>query len=209
MLRPEKLTLKAQEAVAAAQELAQSRQHHELTDMHLLAALIDVPDTIIIPIFQKLGARPAALKDDVRKSLDKLPSVTGGHLALSRAANDVFVTANKEADQLGDAYISAEHVLMALTSGSTDSARLLKSQGITREAITKVLTEVRGGSTVDSQDPESKFQAAKKFTIDLVERAQKGKLDPVIGRDEEIRRIIQVLCRRSKNNPVLIGEPGV
>ncbi|MDA1354418.1 MAG: ATP-dependent Clp protease ATP-binding subunit, partial [bacterium] len=209
MLRLDKLTLKSQETLQKAQDLADSRQNASITDGHLLAALLEVSETAIDPILQKLGTKPSVVVQRNVQLLDKLPKVEGGNLQLGSSATKVLEVAQKEAEALGDQYVSCEHIFIALADVKSDVKALLSELGVTKAAILKVLDGIRGDNKVDSQDPESKYQALEKFTIDLVARAQKNKLDPVIGRDDEIRRVIQVLSRRTKNNPVLIGEPGV
>jgi ATP-dependent Clp protease ATP-binding subunit ClpB len=210
MLRMDKLTIKSQEVIAAAQTAALDAANQELTDLHILSGLLSVTDTIVAPLIQKVGGRIDAIHGVVKSAIQKLPKVSGaGQVYLGNSANAVIQAAQKVAAEMGDDYISCEHLLVAILMGATDGGRLLKQENIAADQVSKALKEVRGDARVDNQDPESKFQAAKKFAIDLVERAQKGSLDPVIGRDEEIRRVIQVLCRRTKNNPVLIGEPGV
>ncbi len=209
-MQSEKLTIKTQEAMAAAQEVAREFTHQELGDLHLLYGILVTPDTIVLPMIQKVGARPDSLLADTKAALARLPKVTGNtQLYLGSSANTVLQTAQKIATEWGDHYVSCEHLLLAMVDTQTEVGRLIRQAGIAKAQLAAAIKEVRGGATVDSQDPEAQFQSAKKYTVDLVERAQKGKLDPVIGRDEEIRRVIQVLCRRTKNNPVLIGEPGV
>ena len=209
-MQSEKLTIKTQEAMAAAQEAAREFTHQELGDLHLLYGILTTPDTIVLPMIQKVGARPDSLLADTKAALARLPKVTGNtQLYLGSSANTVLQTAQKIATEWGDHYVSCEHLLLAMVDTQTEVGRLIRQAGIAKAQLAAAIKEVRGGAAVDSQDPEAQFQSAKKYTVDLVERAQKGKLDPVIGRDEEIRRVIQVLCRRTKNNPVLIGEPGV
>jgi len=210
MLRPDKLTLKAQDVLQKAQELAQNRNNPELTEGHLLVGLLEIPDTLIAPLLQKMGVQLGSLQQSALAGLDKLPKVQGDtQLYVSPSAGKVLDTALKEATALGDEYVSCEHLLIALCESKTETGHLLNTFGLRKESLLKAIKAVRGDSKVDSQEPENKFQTLQKFTVDLIEKAQKGKLDPVIGRDEEIRRVIQVLCRRTKNNPVLIGEPGV
>lgn len=209
MLRLDKLTLKSQETLQKAQDIADERKNASITDAHVLAALIEVPDTAIEPILQKLGTSTAVVGQKSVQLLDKLPKVDGGQLQLGSSATKVLEAAQKEADALGDQYVSCEHILIALADVKSDAKAVLTELGVTKAGILNVLDGIRGDNKVDSQDPESKYQALEKFTVDLIERARKSKLDPVIGRDDEIRRVIQVLSRRTKNNPVLIGEPGV
>ncbi len=210
MFRPDKLTVKSQEVLQKAQDLAQENGNQEITEVHALEALLSVPDTAILPLFQKLGTAVSIVQKQGTVLLGKLPKVQGStQQYLSRSLNAILEAAQKEATKLGDDYVSCEHLLMAVAESKTDCGTLLSSNGITKESVLKALVDIRGSVKVDSPEPESKYEVLKKFTVDLIEKAQKGKLDPVIGRDEEIRRVIQILCRRTKNNPVLIGEPGV
>ena len=213
-----KFTLKSQEAVQNAQEIASSYSNQAIEPEHLLAALIQDGEGIIPPLLQKIGGNLNYLKIKINEAIEKLPKVQGSGLSgqqVSNALGQVFEAAQKEADQLKDEYISAEHLLLALLddgSGSRKSSgasKLLADQGITKDATYKALREVRGSQRVTDQNPEDKYQSLEKFGRDLNELARKGKLDPVIGREDEIRRVLQVLSRRTKNNPVLIGEPGV
>ena len=210
MIRPDQLTINAQKVLQFCQSTMQSRSHEQLYPIHLLDALLQVPDTAILPVLEKLGAVPAALLSQTKQALDRVPQVQNqAQVRLSQEADAVFNRADKEATALGDSYISCEHFLIALCLEKGDSKEILKTAGVNKEAILAVLKEIRGDATVDSVSPEGSYQTLKKFTLDLIEKAKSGKLDPVIGRDEEIRRVVQVLCRRTKNNPVLIGEPGV
>lgn len=210
MLRADKLTLKTQEALTQAQTLAQDNQHQALTDVHVALGLLATPDTAVTPVLQKLGVSVAQIQADLVQRLNKLPKVQGaGQLYMSQPATQILDASQREADVMGDSYVSCEHVLLAIVDSKSEAGTVFKSQGVTRADLLKALQTVRGSQTVDSQDPESKYEILKKYTIDMIEKAQKGQLDPVIGRDEEIRRVIQVLSRRTKNNPVLIGEPGV
>ncbi len=205
-MRFDKLTTKSQEALQAAQTLAEDRGHPELTPEHVGLALMEQEGGIVPPILSKMGAPPDRVRAALQKELDKLPKVSGGAtVGAGGRFRQLMETARKEAEGLKDEYVSAEHFLLALAAGSP----VLKSLGVTREAVLKAMTEVRGNQRVDSPDPEGKYQALEKYCRDLTEAAKKGKLDPVIGRDEEIRRVMHVLSRRTKNNPVLIGEPGV
>ena len=208
-MRLDKYTIKGQEAVVRAQELAQRRNHAELLPTHLLSAMLGEKDGVVLPLLQKLGANVGAIERGVESNLDRLPSATGTQLNINRATNDVFTAAQKEADRLKDEYVSTEHLLLALSQVKSDTQTLLFSNGVTHNAILDALKVVRGGQRVTDQSPEEKYQALQRYGRDLVEAARQGKLDPVIGRDEEIRRTMQVLARRTKNNPVLIGEPGV
>jgi ATP-dependent Clp protease ATP-binding subunit ClpB len=202
-------TLKAQDVVRSMQSLAENKGQTELGDAHLSLSLLQVADTVIVPVLQKLGVMIQPLTTEIEALVDKSPKVQGGQTYLSPALNTLFQSAQKEAKQLGDDYVSCEHLLLAVCDSSTPSGLCFKRHGVTKDSILKVLADIRGSAKVDTPDPEQKYQTIKKYTVDLIDKAQRGKLDPVIGRDEEIRRVIQILCRRTKNNPVLIGEPGV
>ncbi|MGC2504361.1 MAG: ATP-dependent chaperone ClpB [Silvibacterium sp.] len=211
-IRWEKFTVKSQEAVQAASQLAAEHGNPEILPLHLLAALVEDKEGIIVPVLEKVGVPAAQLRDRVQDALGKLPKVSGGAAQpnSSAALTKVFEQAFKEAGNFKDEYVSTEHLLLALADAKNDGAQLLlASFGATHDAILKSLTTVRGTQRVTDQNPEAKYQALEKYAKDLTELARRGKLDPVIGRDEEIRRVIQVLSRRTKNNPVLIGEPGV
>ncbi|MBV8672330.1 MAG: AAA family ATPase, partial [Acidobacteriaceae bacterium] len=210
-IRWEKFTVKSQEAVQAASQLATENGNPEILPLHLLSALIDDREGIIVPVLEKVGVPTAQLRAKIEDAVGKLPKVSGGTQPTASAAlNKVFERAFKEADQFKDEFVSTEHLLLALADQKNDGAQLLlASFGATHDAILKSLTSVRGTQRVTDQNPEAKYQALEKYAKDLTELARRGKLDPVIGRDEEIRRVIQVLSRRTKNNPVLIGEPGV
>ena len=210
-IRWEKFTVKSQEAVQSASQLASEHGNPEILPLHLLGALLADREGIIAPVLEKVGVPVAQLVAKVDESLGKLPKVSGGSQpGASGALNRVFEQAFKEADNFKDEYVSTEHLLLALTNTKNDGAQLLLvSFGAIYDAILKSLTSVRGAQRVTDQNPEAKYQALEKYAKDLTELARRGKLDPVIGRDEEIRRVIQVLSRRTKNNPVLIGEPGV
>jgi len=213
MIRFDKFTLKAQEAIQSAQKIAETHQHQQIEPEHLLQALIEQPEGIVQPILQKLGTSRDVILQGLQTALKKKPAVTGGgvgEIYLSPTLNRVFEKALAEADRLKDEYISTEHLLIAIADEeASDAGRILRENGVTRDAIFTILKDIRGNQRVVDQNPEEKYQALKRYSRDLTEEARKGKLDPVIGRDEEIRRVIQVLSRRTKNNPVLIGEPGV
>ena len=213
-----KFTLKSQEAVQNAQEIASSYSNQAISPEHLLAALVQDSEGIIPSLLEKIGGNLNFLKIKINELIEKLPKVQGGGLSgqhLSPALGQVLEAAQQEADQLKDEYISAEHLLLSLLAdgsgggGASGASKLLAAQGITKDAIYKALREIRGSQRVTDQNPEDKYQSLEKFGRDLNELARKGKLDPVIGREDEIRRVLQVLSRRTKNNPVLIGEPGV
>jgi ATP-dependent Clp protease ATP-binding subunit ClpB len=207
-MQPDRFTIKSQEAVAAAQRLAAESRNPEVGPQHLLLALLEQEDGLVVPVLQKLGADVAAIAARAREAVAALPSVSGDAEPEIRPAQSFVRTlqrAEKEMAALGDEYISTEHVLLALTDKGSGVADVLPD----RESLTKAIAEVRGPHRVTSPTPEDQFQALEKFGRDLTAEAETGKLDPVIGRDEEIRRVIQVLSRRTKNNPVLIGDPGV
>jgi ATP-dependent Clp protease ATP-binding subunit ClpB len=208
-MRMDQFTLKAQDVISEAQTLARSAGHQALSEGHVSVGLLRVSDTAIVPILQKLGVSVSGLSQQFTQLLEKFPKVQGGEPYVSQALSKVLTDSQAKSAQLGDSYISCEHLLLAILDAEGEASRVWKGAGVTSEGVLKALTSVRGTSKADTQDPEGKYQVLQKFTINLIEKAQKGKLDPVIGRDEEIRRVIQVLCRRSKNNPVLIGEPGV
>ena len=211
----DKLTVKATEALQTAQQQAQAASHSELTPLHLLAALVSRTSAdnghggIVVPILEKAGAHVAQIRSIVDSELKRLPRVTGGTLAPSRDLQEVLQTAHREADRLKDQYVSTEHLLLALAEVKSTAKEILSVSGLTRDALLTALKDVRGSATVTSENPEDTYQALERYGRDLVAIARQGKLDPVIGRDEEIRRCMQVLARRTKNNPVLIGEPGV
>jgi ATP-dependent Clp protease ATP-binding subunit ClpB len=210
-MRFDKLTLKSQEALSEAQSLATGRGHSQITPAHLLRALVGQPEGSTVPILQKIGVPLDALQAKLEQRLGSLPKVHGGaQPQLSPALNRILEASFKEAEARKDEYVSTEHLLLAAAEEKTDEVgALLREVGATRAAIEKALQSVRGSAPITDQDPESKYQALAKFGRDLTEAARAGKLDPVVGRDEEIRRVVQVLSRRTKNNPVLIGEPGV
>jgi ATP-dependent Clp protease ATP-binding subunit ClpB len=208
-MRMDKLTIKAQEAVSAAQAVAQRGDHAEILPLHLLAGLLAESDGVVQPLLQKLGVTVPRIQQIVLDQLERLPKATGTQLGMNRATVDVLDQAQKEADRLKDEYVSTEHLLLALTQIRSDAKEILGTAGVDHSAILSALKEIRGGQRVTDQNPEEKYQALQRYGRDLVEMARQGRIDPVIGRDEEIRRTMQVLARRTKNNPVLIGEPGV
>ena len=210
-MRLDKFTVKAQEALQAAQSLADGQSHQALEPEHVLAALVEQREGIVGPLLAKLGARTEAIQQALRAELAKLPAVGGGAgQYLGERTRKALERAQAEALRLKDDYVSTEHLLVALAQDRDGAAgRILAQHGATPDAIYKALVEVRGSQRVTDPHPEDKYQALQRYARDLTELARKGKLDPVIGRDEEIRRVIQVLSRRTKNNPVLIGEPGV
>ena len=207
-----KLTEKAQEAVYAAQELAQNQQHSQIEPEHLMTALLTQADGVVPQIFSALGANAESVAAQFNAELGRLPKAYGAtaQVGISPRLSRVFDNAMQQASNLHDEYVSTEHLLLASVDGADGAtARILHSAGITRDAILRALTQIRGTQRVTSQTPETTYQALQKYGRDLTDLARKGKLDPVIGRDEEIRRVMQILSRRTKNNPVLIGEPGV
>jgi ATP-dependent Clp protease ATP-binding subunit ClpB len=207
-----KFTIKSQEAVQNAQEIASSYSNQIIEPEHLLAALVQDSEGIVVPILQKLGVNDNYLKIKVNEAVEHLPKVQGsglGNQQISSALGQVFESAQKEAQQLKDEYISTEHLLLGLLDAKSSVKKLLTDQGVTKEDIYKALKDVRGSQRVTDQTPEEKYQSLERFGRDLNDLARKGKLDPVIGREDEIRRVLQVLSRRTKNNPVLIGDPGV
>ncbi len=211
-MRLDKFTQKAQEAIAEAQELALQYNNSQIEPEHLLAALLMQDDGVPVQIVGKLGADPGRMLTDVEAKLREKPKVygTATQVGISPALAQVLQVAQREAEQMRDEYVSTEHLLIALTDSAAGAVhRLLAQAGITKDSIYKVLTTIRGSQRVTDQNPEATYQALEKYGRNLTELARQGKLDPVIGRDEEIRRVIQVLSRRTKNNPVLIGEPGV
>src|SRR5215475_13246465 len=206
-----KFTEKAQEAVMTAQNLASEATHAEITPEHLLVALVEQENGIVPSLLRKMTLDPRNVAAEARKLLDSLPKAYGADVRLSPRMNLIVQSAQAEATRLQDEYVSTEHLLLALASeaGRSPAAQLLKRFGVTRDKLFQALTAVRGSQRVTSQNPESTYEALARYGRDLTDLAKKGKLDPVIGRDEEVRRVIQVLSRRTKNNPVLIGEPGV
>ncbi|HEX6536773.1 MAG TPA: AAA family ATPase, partial [Gemmatimonadaceae bacterium] len=211
MINPDRLTVKAAEALNEALGLARRNGNPLVYDAHLLLALLDQDEGIVIPLLHKLGANVADLRQRAAREAERYPRQTGGaQPSISRELNQVFDKAEEEARALKDEYISTEHLLLGLAGvKGTESHELLDSVGADRDAMLEALQAVRGAHRVTDQNPETQYQALQRFTRDLTDAARRGKLDPVIGRDEEIRRVIQVLSRRTKNNPVLIGEPGV
>src|SRR2546426_92509 len=212
MIRPERLTVKAAEALQQASALARERGNPVINDAHLFHALLSQDDGIVVPLLQKAGLNVTQLKAETAREIERFPKQSGTQAepTLSREVSRALDRADEEAKALGDAYVSTEHMLLALLEEKgTTAKQLLSAAGIDRGDVMAALEGVRGPQRVTDQEPEQKYQALERFTRDLTEQARKGKLDPVIGRDEEIRRVMQVLSRRTKNNPVLIGEPGV
>jgi ATP-dependent Clp protease ATP-binding subunit ClpB len=210
-MRLDKLTVKSAEALQNAQGLAERRNHQAVDVEHLLMALLGQKEGVTLSLLQKLGVQPTIILDRVEKALDRLPQVTGatGQAYITPRLKKLIETAEKAAEGLKDEYVSVEHLLIAMGEDDGETGRIFRDLGITKDKILAALVDIRGSQRVTDQNPEEKYQALQKYSRDLTDLARKGKLDPVIGRDEEIRRIIQVLSRRTKNNPVLIGEPGV
>ena len=211
MIRPDRLTIKAAEALQQAAAQARSRGNPVVNDAHLFLVLLSQDEGIVVPILQKAGLNAAQLRAETERELERFPKQSGQvEPTMSRELSNVLDRADTDAKELGDAYISTEHLLLALVEEKGTTARqLLSASGIDRAHLLAALQGVRGSHKVTDQEPEQKYQSLERFTRDLTEQARKGKLDPVIGRDEEVRRVMQVLSRRTKNNPVLIGEPGV
>src|SRR5712691_8494756 len=211
MLRFEKMTVKAQEAVQSAQEIAASHENQQIEPIHLLAALVAQADGVVPPLLSRLGIRSEGLTQEIEREIGRLPKVQGfAQQHMGRPLNEMLERSFKEAEGFKDEYVSTEHLFLAIAALDRDPAgQLLKRHGASHEAILQALTGVRGTQRVTSQNPEATYAALEKYARDLTELARRSKLDPVIGRDEEIRRVVQVLSRRTKNNPVLIGEPGV
>ncbi len=209
-MRFDRFTIRGQEAVQAAIGVAEKNQNQQVEPEHILSAMLEQKEGVLRPILGKIGASTAPILSEVQASIDKMPKVSGGQQYFSSRTNTIFQDVQKEAEKMEDEYISTEHLLLAIASEKDgDAGRILRSNGVTREDLEKVISDMRGGAKITDQNAEENFQALEKYAQDLTERARKGKLDPVIGRDDEIRRTIQILSRRTKNNPVLIGEPGV
>ncbi|MEM9161254.1 MAG: Clp protease N-terminal domain-containing protein, partial [Verrucomicrobiota bacterium] len=212
---PNQMTEMARKALQEGQAIARRNKNNEVETLHLLAALVEQKDGIVQGVLEKLEVTPSAVSFALEREIDKLPSVSGSidssKIYVTKALNDVFDDAEKEAESLKDEYISVEHLFLGLIDVSSPAAlkNLLKSFNLERGAVLHALREVRGNQRVTTQTPEDTFQALEKYGMDLVKRARSGKMDPVIGRDDEIRRVIRILSRKTKNNPVLIGEPGV
>jgi ATP-dependent Clp protease ATP-binding subunit ClpB len=209
-MRFDRFTIRGQEAVQEAIGIAERNQNQQVEPEHILASMLGQKEGTLRPILGRIGARPEQILSEVQAAIAKFPKVSGGQQYFSSRTNTVFQEAQKEAEKMTDEYISTEHLLLAIAGEKDgDAGRILRSNGVTREDAEKVITDMRGGTRITDQNAEENFQALEKYAVDLTERARQGKLDPVIGRDDEIRRTIQVLSRRTKNNPVLIGEPGV
>src|SRR2546421_5211650 len=210
-MRLDKLTTKFQQALGDAQSVAVGQDHQFIEPVHLLAALLDQEDGASASLLSRAGVNVPRLRESLKQAISRLPKVEGhgGEVQISRELNALLNLTDKEAQKRGDQFIASELFLLALTEDKGEAGRLLKENGGSKKAIDQAIKAVRGGESVGSQEAEGSREALKKYTLDLTERARSGKLDPVIGRDDEIRRVIQILQRRTKNNPVLIGEPGV
>jgi ATP-dependent Clp protease ATP-binding subunit ClpB len=209
-MRLDKFTLRGQEAIQSAIELAERNQHQQVEPEHLLIAMLDQPEGIVRPILGKLGANVAVILNDAQAAVARLPRVQGGQQYFAPRLSQIFTASQQQADKMQDEFISTEHLLVAIVDEKDGEAgKILRQHGVKKDDLLKVIEQMRGGSRITDQNAETNYQALSKYARDLTEAARKGKLDPVIGRDDEIRRTIQVLSRRTKNNPVLIGEPGV
>ena len=206
----DKITLKAQEALATAQQIAMAKSHTVLSPLHLLSAVLSDDNGVVVMVLKKIGANIARIKEMTESELGRLPQGETGSLLMPEPAfNQIVLDAQNRADAMGDEYLSVEHLLLSLASVQSDAKEILRLNSITPEQTEDAIKEIRGPEKITDQSPEAKYKALERYGIDLLEMARKGKLDPVIGRDEEVRRCMQVLNRRTKNNPVLIGEPGV
>src|SRR5919109_1090969 len=211
-MQADRFTIKSQEALQAAQRLAEGRRNPQMTPEHLLAVLLEQDAGVVVPVLQKLGADVAGLRAAVNTALDGLPTVSGDSAEAAGASNEfvaVLRAAERAMGKLKDEYVSTEHLLLALAEAKVPAGDALRAAGATEDALQQAIADVRGPHRVTDPNAEEQYQALEKFGRDLTQAAEQGKLDPVIGRDDEIRRVIQVLSRRTKNNPVLIGEPGV
>ena len=209
-MRLDKFTLRGQEAIQSAIELAEKNQHQQVEPEHLLVAMLEQPEGIVRPILGKLGANVAVILNDTQAAVARFPRVQGGQQYFSTRTTQIFAASQTQADKMQDEFISTEHLLLAIADEKDgDAGKILRQHGVNRDDLFKVIEQMRGGARITDQNAEQNYQALSKYARDLTEQARKGKLDPVIGRDDEIRRTIQVLSRRTKNNPVLIGEPGV
>jgi ATP-dependent Clp protease ATP-binding subunit ClpB len=208
-MRIDRLTAKMQEALQESQTLASSLHHQELTPEHLMLALLRQPDGLVRPLLEKLGVRTQSIEERLDSELSKRPKISGGEHYLGNELRTLLSSAEGEMSRLKDEFVSVEHVLMALVNSQSAAGRILRGAGVTSEKLMQSIAAIRGSQRVTDQNPENKYQTLEKYGRDLTEAARKGKIDPVIGRDNEIRRVMQVLSRRTKNNPVLIGEPGV
>src|SRR6266436_7298468 len=209
-MRLDKFTLRGQEAIQSGIELAERSQNQQVEPEHILCAMFEQPEGIVRPLLGKLGANVQVVINDCQAAVARFPRVQGGQQYFSPRLTQIFTAAEKQAEKMQDEYISTEHLLLAIADEKEGaSGKLLRQHGVTQDDLLKAIEQTRGGARITDQNAESNYQALAKYARDLTDLARKGKLDPVIGRDDEIRRTIQVLSRRTKNNPVLIGEPGV
>lgn len=208
-MNTQRYTIKSQEMLASCQNLARELRHQIITDLHLLAAILRIQDSIVLPILDKLEINRAKVTEDTQKALARLPKVSGGEIYLSGEFQDILSQAEQIADRIQDQYVSLEHIFVAILDKGKEAANILRNHGINPDLVFRAMRDLRGNQKVDNQNPEASYQALEKYARNLTKLARRDKLDPVIGRDEEIRRTIQILSRRRKNNPILIGEPGV
>lgn len=208
-MKLDKFTIKSQEAIQAAQQLATERGHQAITDSHLLEGVLEVDDQVLPFLMKKLGVSTDAVRTAVRAQLESLPRVEGGQIYLSREANDTLQKAQKKASSNGDDFVSLEHLVQGILESGGTASRILKDAGVVEKELIKAITELRNGAKANTSSAEDSYNALGKYALNLNQLADSGKLDPVIGRDEEIRRVLQILSRRTKNNPILVGEPGV
>jgi ATP-dependent Clp protease ATP-binding subunit ClpB len=208
-MNTQRYTIKSQEMLASCQNLARELRHQIITDLHLLAAILRIQDSIVLPILDKLEINRAKVTEDTQKALARLPKVSGGEIYLSGEFQDILSQAEQIADRIQDQYVSLEHIFVAILDKGKEAANILRNHGINPDLVFRAMRDLRGNQKVDNQNPEASYQALEKYARNLTRLARRDKLDPVIGRDEEIRRTIQILSRRRKNNPILIGEPGV
>ena len=209
-MRLDKFTLRGQEAIQAGIELAERNQNQQVEPEHVLCAMLDQPEGIVRPLLGKLGANVQVVKNDCEAAVGRFPRVQGGQQYFSPRLSKVFTAAEKRAEKMHDEYISTEHLLLAIVDEKDGEAgKVLRQHGVNGDDLLKAIEQTRGGARITDQNAEANYQALAKYARDLTDQARKGKLDPVIGRDDEIRRTIQVLSRRTKNNPVLIGNPAL
>src|ERR1700754_3613049 len=209
-MRLDKFTLRGQEAIQSAIELAERNQHQQVEPEHLLIAMLEQPEGIVRPVLGKLGANVAVILNDTQAAVARFPRVQGGQQYFSPRLSQIFNASQQQADKMQDEFISTEHLLLVIVDEKDGEAgKILRQHGVNKDDLFKVIEQMRGGTRITDQNAEQNYQALSKYAKDLTELARQGKLDPVIGRDDEIRRTVQVLSRRTKNNPVLIGEPGV
>ncbi len=204
----DKFTIKSQEAIQKAIQIAQALNHPQIENIHILKAILEVDENVTPHLLRKAGADPSVIKQRVDRAVQSLPKVSGGSVNLSRTASQTLSKAQHLAEQMKDEYVSVEHLLLSLMNAGDEASRILKEAGITKDALKKAIEDLRKGQRVTSQSQEDTYQALEKYAVNLTRLAREGKLDPVIGRDEEIRRVLQILSRRTKNNPILVGEPG-